>query len=178
MLTVNRVLTCTFEAPLSLDECQQRADSLNLHTKLYTYRPHMLCIRYSYIDGACTLILFSSGKARYMGREEAALHHLLQLEPFIINSQRLTPLWESTRTVRLQVDAPPSYLPLQVREFPKGCLWEPELFPAIQFQQWYPVCVNLFHTGVAMVLGRTSDLQLTIIHTVLTEFVHKYCVQH
>ena len=177
MQIVNRVLTCTFAVPLSLDECQQRAVSLNLSTKLYTYRPHMLCIRYHRNNGSCTLILFSSGKARYMGREEAALQHLLQLESYLIPSRRLTPLQESTRTVRLQLDVPLSYLPLQVRELPKACMWEPELFPAIQFIQWHPICVNLFHTGVAMVLGHTNDLQLSDIHTVLTEFVHHYCKQ-
>jgi hypothetical protein len=55
-------------------------------------------------------------------------------------------------------------------------MWEPELFPAIQFMQWHPICVNLFHTGVAMVLGHTNDLQLSDIHAVLTEFVQQYCM--
>ena len=165
MQVVNRVLTCSFASPLSLNECHHRAKSLNLSSTLYNHRPRMLHIRYQGPDGSCSLILFTSGKARYMGKGVGALNHLLGIESDLITSIRLTPLHETTRTVRLHLEIPPVYLPLTVRELPLGCLWEPELFPAIQFRQWSPVCVNLFHTGIAMVLGSNTDLQLTYTYT-------------
>ena len=177
MQTVNRVLTCSFAQPLSLDECKCRAESLGMSTVLYTYRPKMLCIRYRGLLGSCSLILFGSGKARYMGKSESALKHLLHLEPELVPTRRLTPLYESTRTVRIQLEkVSPASFPLNVRELPIGCLWEPELFPAIQFMQWHPICVNLFHTGVAMVLGHTTDAQLFVIQTALHDFVQTHCV--
>lgn len=178
MQVVNRVLTCSFAVPLSLSECQHNANSLNLSSILYTRRPHMLCVRYRGPDGTCSLIIFASGRARYMGKDESALNHLLRIESVLIPTKRLTPLRETTRTVRLPLDVPHDYLPLNVREFPKQCVWEPELFPAIQFQQWSPVCVNLFHTGIAMVLGSTTDSQMTVIRTALNDFVKCYCIQH
>jgi hypothetical protein len=177
MQTVNRVLTCSFARPLSLEECKSRAESLGMSTALYKYRPQMLCIRYRGKLGSCSLILFRSGKARYMGKSESALNYLLQLENNLVPTRRLAPLCESTRTVRLQLEkVSPGCFPLNVRELPKGCLWEPELFPAIQFMQWHPICVNLFHTGVAMVLGRTTDAQLVNIQTALQDFVQTHCV--
>ena len=113
-----------------------------------------------------------------MGKDEPALNHLLQMESDLIPSGRLTPLREVTRTVRLRLAISPAYLPLNVREFPKGCVWEPELFPAIQFQHWFPVCVNLFHKGGAMVLGNTTDSQLIVIRDALLDFVKCYCIPH
>lgn len=174
MQVVNRVLTCAFAPPLCLNECKRRAESLDLVTALYSNRPQMLCIRYQDQKGICSLILFSSGKARYMGKSESALNHLLQLENQLVPTRRITPLNESTRTVRIQLNVSFCF-PKNVRELPKGCLYEPELFPAIQFQQWNPVCVNLFHTGVAMVLGHTTDSQLHDIQNALQNFVHTYC---
>jgi TATA-box binding protein (TBP) (component of TFIID and TFIIIB) len=172
MRIVNRVLTCSFAQPLCLQECKRRAEAFGLSTTLYTYRPQMLCIRYQDQLGRCSLIIFRSGKARYMGKSDSALNHLLHLENQIVPTQRITPLRESTRTVRIQLnEATPACFPPRVKELPKGCLYEPELFPAIQFQQWHPVCVNLFHTGVAMVLGHTTDAQLADIQTALQNFV-------
>ena len=141
MQVVNRVLTCSFALPLSLTDCQQRAEAHHLSTTLYTDRPRMLRIRYRGPDGAYSLLVFASGKARYMGKDEPAFNHLLQMESDLIPSGRLTLLREVTRTVRLHLALSPAYLPLNVREFHKGCVWEPELFPAIQFQHWFPVCV-------------------------------------
>jgi TATA-box binding protein (TBP) (component of TFIID and TFIIIB) len=175
MQVVNRVQTCSFALPLSLSECQERAQSFNLTTTMYKYRPTMLCIRYRGSAGACTLILFNSGKARYMGKDVEALEHLLQLEPLIIPSKRLTPLRQITRTVRVQLNIPSAYLPLSMDAYPRDCLWEPELFPAIQFQKWYPICVNVFHTGVAMVLGNTNDSQVFDICTELTATLQRCC---
>ena len=173
MEVVNRVYSCKFVPPLSLKDCEQSALSYGLKTTLYNGRPTMLCVRYSGIDGRCTLILFASGKARYMGKHDAAFQHLLQLESVLIPSSRMGPLRESTRTVRLQLDLPRNYVPLRISEIPKGCVWEPELFPAIQFTQWRPLCINLFHSGVAMVLGHSTDSQLTEIRNVLTDFVYR-----
>lgn len=140
---------------------------------MYSGRPTMLCLQYCGLDGKCTLILFASGKARYMGRQGEALRRMLQLEPFLIPSNRISPLRESTRTVRLQLDLPQDYVPIRISEIPIGCVWEPELFPAIQFNQWQPLCVNLFHSGVVMVLGRSTDSQLTEIRNALTDFVYR-----
>jgi TATA-box binding protein (TBP) (component of TFIID and TFIIIB) len=178
MQVVNRVLTCSFSLPLSLSECQQRANVFKLSSSLYNHRPQMLRIRYQGPEGTYSLILFSSGKARYMGKDEDALNHLLQIESDLIPAYRLTPLTETTRTVRMHLDIPSTYLPLNVCEFPKGCMWEPELFPAIQFQQWSPVCVNLFHSGIAMILGSTTDSQLFVIRDALTDFIKYNCTPH
>ena len=172
MQVVNRVRSCMFSPPLVLDECKQRALSLGLDTVLYKGRPTMLRIRYRNADGACTLILFTSGKARYMGKDEDAFQHLLHLESILVPSSRISSLREATRTVRLQLDIPPDFIPLHISDLPRGCIWEPELFPAIQFTQWDPLCINLFHSGVVMVLGRSTDSQLNEIRTVLTDFVH------
>ena len=101
-----------------------------------------------------------------------------RLEPCITSSKRLTPLRQVTRTVRVQLNVPPDYLPLTMDAFPRDCLWEPELFPAIQFCQWSPISVNVFHTGVAMVLGNTTDSQVTSICTELSDIVLRCCRLH
>ena len=62
----------------------------------------------------------------------------------------------------------------ELRKTGKKCLYEPELFPAIRFLQFSPVCVNLFvHSGKVTLLGLKSELQGRMICKQLKAVLHE-----
>jgi hypothetical protein len=101
-----------------------------------------------------------------MNREE--LQTVMENE---ILGQPLTPPQLVTETVIFLLQP---WDPNRIHNWPTDCLWEPELFPVAQFKQWSPLCVNFFHTGKVVVLGRSTPSQLESISQSLQTFVRQH----
>jgi len=101
-----------------------------------------------------TLIFLSNGKFRTMGcidEPEAsflACSYLEKLTTFPFNSFPIITIQSYTLKYHLGYRI---HLEKMVRYV--ACLYEPELFPALQLKQYKPVSVNIFATSKVMVWG-------------------------
>ena len=112
--------------------------------------PHVYKIKNS--NG--TLLVFKSGKIRYMGRG---------IPPFGIEIVRVMSMTaKSCLNQKLN-------LYLVSRKYSSISIYEPEIFPALRFTNFNPICVNLFASGKVMMLGlKTINEGEEILNTLKT----------
>jgi TATA-box binding protein (TBP) (component of TFIID and TFIIIB) len=100
--------------------------------------------------GKYTLVIFKTGNCRVMGCKTA----LGDDEKFtfgirIERIQSITVTADLGMTVNLYKMA---------RSMQNECLFEPELFTALRYEKYNPLCVNIFATGKVVILG-VKDLK-------------------
>ena len=96
--------------------------------------PHMYKIKNT--NG--TLLVFKSGKIRYMGRG---------IPPFGIEIVRLMSM-TTTSSLNQKLN-----LYQLSRKYSSISIYEPELFPALRFINFNPRCVNVFSSGKIIMMG-------------------------
>jgi TATA-box binding protein (TBP) (component of TFIID and TFIIIB) len=145
-----------FEKSVNLRELHKHIPNSKLHNK-----PFQLVVK----DFSGTLILFSNGKFRTMGCNDefdASLLACTYLEKLTRSPSKMFPsITLQSYTLRLQLGF---RVNLEQMSLHVPCIYEPELFPALQLKEYKPMSVNLFTTGSVMVCGmRDSDA----IHSML-----------
>lgn len=121
-----------------------------MHIKYSTSRPSQIIIKYDY----CTLLLFSSGNFRIMGKctnvEEiinplvSALQTFISLDPFCVSQTVVCKLASTSLNLHYYVNHIPT------------AMFECELFPALSIAYFNPLHVNLFSTGKVVILGNDA----------------------
>lgn len=119
----------------------QILDSIK-HLK-FTYKPAQ-CVQ-KYKD--YTLVIFRSGQCRIMGCKKP-----LTTVPYNIDSIQIQSI---TVTVNLGKKLNLYTLAAKLNN---QCVYEPELFCALRFTKYNPMCVNIFSSGKVVILGlKTLD---------------------
>jgi TATA-box binding protein (TBP) (component of TFIID and TFIIIB) len=92
-----------------------------------------------------TIIIFRTGNCRVMGCKTA----LSSTEefPFGITIERIQSI-TVTENLGLTVN-----LYKMARSMQRECMFEPELFTALRFEKYNPLCVNIFSTGKVVIMG-------------------------
>lgn len=106
--------------------------------------------QYIYRDLNFTILIFKTGNCRIMGcRKPLTDFTKLPFGIEIKSLQSMTVTYNFNQSIHLfkLVDLLGS-----------DCSYEPELFPALRYLSYNPLCVNIFHTGKMTILGiRTLD---------------------
>ena len=104
------------------------------------------CKPQQYIDktGKYTIIFFKNGKCRIMGCKKPVEFENLQYNIKDIQVQSLTIATKVEQSINLNNLA---------KLLDGDCIYEPELFPALRYTKYNPLCVNIFSSGKIVVLG-------------------------
>ena len=96
------------------------------------------------------ILIFRSGKCRIMGCKKPITEAL----PYDIKIERL-------QSVTLSCDLGYKVNLLKLAAIMgDDCFYEPEIFPAIRYRKYNPLCVNIFATGKVVILGvKTLEYQ-------------------
>lgn len=97
--------------------------------------------------GKYTIVIFQSGKCRIMGCKKPIVKKDLQYKIRDIQLQSIT--------VTLNLDCSINLYKL-AKKLEIQCMFEPELFPALRYLKYNPLCVNIFASGKVVVLGIRS----------------------
>lgn len=95
-------------------------------------------------SGKHTIIIFKTGKCRIMGCKKPIRMQDLQYNIKNIVLQSIT--------VTVNVGHKIHLLKLE-NQLQLQCMYEPELFPALRFLKYNPLCVNIFSSGKVVILG-------------------------
>ena len=98
-------------------------------------------------SGPYTLIFFKTGKCRIMGCKSPINTKLLEYPIVDIQVQSVTVSIDLGFIVNLT---------LLSKKLKQNCLFEPELFPALRYNKYNPLCVNIFNSGKIIILGLKS----------------------
>jgi TATA-box binding protein (TBP) (component of TFIID and TFIIIB) len=103
-----------------------------------------------------TLVIFRSGKCRIMGCKKPLDESSLPMKIFSIRIQSVT--------VTANLGTPVHLYKLAVK-LKNQCTFEPELFSALRYLKYNPMCVNIFSSGKVVILGLKSlDYHCTVKH--------------
>jgi TATA-box binding protein (TBP) (component of TFIID and TFIIIB) len=91
------------------------------------------------------IIIFRSGNCRVMGCKKPL--HDNEKFPFGIKIQRIQSI-----TISENIGSVVNLYKM-ARSMKHECLFEPELFTALRFTKYNPLCINVFATGKVMILG-------------------------
>lgn len=97
--------------------------------------------------GKHTILIFKTGKCRIMGCKEPIRMQDLQYNIKNIVIQSITVTANVGQKIHL--------LKLE-NQLKRQCMYEPELFPALRFLKYNPLCVNIFSSGKVVILGLPS----------------------
>lgn len=136
----------------NLKTCYLLLQNMFTNIKLTTTLPFQIVIRIE----SCTLLLFSSGQFRIMGRVSDPNSILACID--FIYSDIHTPIQLVSQTLAFII----SYSSINLHSTKRilshdpNILFEPELFCALCLNHWKPVHVNVFSTGKVVILGKYS----------------------
>ena len=161
MTCVNQIyrgqFNCSFSRLEFVNLCLSETMPAYIHVKFYSRNP---CMWKLAVPLKWTLLLFNSGKFRVMGKD-FELDKILPLMKFILKCRiQDFPILQSETFVfvlSVPVDLHLAYQKLENRTL---FVYEPELFPSLQILKWRPICVNVFHTGRCVILGRNARASL------------------
>ena len=97
--------------------------------------------------GKHIILIFKTGKCRIMGCNKPIRMQDLQYNIKNIQIQSIT--------VTMNVGQKIHLLKLE-SQLQQQCMYEPELFPALRFLKYNPLCVNIFSSGKVVILGLPS----------------------
>lgn len=104
--------------------------------------------------GKYTIVIFQSGKCRIMGCKSPIQKKHLQYKIKNIKLQSITVTDDIGEKVNLYKLA---------CKLGKQSMFEPELFPALRYLKYNPLCVNVFASGKVVILGiRCLDYDETV----------------
>mgnify|MGYP006049610737 FL=1 len=118
-------------------------------------------------SGIYTLIFFKSGKCRIMGCKSPINVKLLQYPILNIQIQSVTVSTDLGFNVNLYVLS---------NKLKHDGMFEPELFPALRYNKYNPLCVNIFSSGKIIILGLKS-LNFNLIVKTIMEDIHNLVIQ-
>ena len=105
------------------------------------------------IDGR-TIIIFQNGSCRVMGCKEK-INGSLPYGIILDRIQSISAYFDLNIKINL------FKLSQRIR-----CIYEPELFPAMQLIKYKPMCVNVFQSGKVTILGLKTFDFIPIIHEI------------
>ena len=94
--------------------------------------------------GKHIILIFKTGKCRIMGCKKPIRMQDLQYNIKNIQIQSITVTANVGQKIHL--------LKLEC-QLQHQCMYEPELFPALRFLKYNPLCVNIFSSGKVVILG-------------------------
>jgi hypothetical protein len=110
-------------------------------------------------NSSYTLIVFPNGKCRFMGCKEPLLCSPMK-EVEILGIASITVVVKLSDIVNLQKLS---------RILENDCMYEPELFPALRYIKYNPMCVNIFASGKVVILGLKTMEYNEFVNNVLNE---------
>lgn len=173
---VNQVFSGKLKIPsekFDLSTIFQDIKHPGLTRKVYTGRPHM-CVLKCYKKW--TYILFSSGKFRIMGKKVnldfimSFLKNYLPSEAYLLEGPTLQ---TETFTFSLGVNINLQTYKESLHYNNGSIMYEVELFPALIYNKWPSIHVNVFHSGNVTVLGRNSRDYINEIKNYLSNLFSK-----
>mgnify|MGYP003406514703 FL=1 len=108
--------------------------------------------------GKYTIIIFRSGKCRIMGCKKPLKKKYLQypINDIVLQSSTLTvDLGEKVNLYKV------------AKVLNRLAMFEPEIFPALRYLKYNPLCVNIFSSGKVVILG----VKQIKSHALLSEIV-------
>lgn len=140
-------------------------DGAYSHQRKYYRRPHMIRVK----NPVWAFLLFPSGKYRLMLKNESTqpgpiLNFIYQV--LTDNKNAVIP-----NNFKIQSETFCLSLPFRInlqlykesRNNDIEIQYEPELFPALRFNWYPPILINMFHTGKVIIMGRKSRRHLDVI---------------
>lgn len=127
------------------------------HLDFNVGKPQQLVFKYD----EYTIILFKNGSCRIMGCKKAIYDNTVL--PFGIEIERIQSI-VVTFDIRHEIN-------LQKLSIEMGldCMYEPELFPALRYSRYDPLCVNIFATGKIVILGLKSLDYTELVKTIIDD---------
>ena len=105
------------------------------------------------------MLIFRTGKCRVMGCKKPITETL----PYGIKIECIQSVTLSFE-IGLKID-----LLKLATTMGKDCIYEPEIFPALRYRKYNPLCVNIFATGKIVILGFKTLDYLEFEQTILTD---------
>ena len=125
-------------------------------------------------DGPYTLIFFRNGKCRIMGCKKPIDTKLIKYKIKNIQIQSVTVTIDLGTTVNLYQLSGKKLLYLNfynitLEKLRMNSLHEPELFPALRYTKYNPLCVNVFSSGKVVILGLKSLNFKCIVNPIIND---------
>ena len=105
------------------------------------------------------ILIFRTGKCRIMGCKKPIIEAL----PYGIKIECIQSV-----TLSLDIGLKIDLLKLATT-MGKDCIYEPEIFPALRYRKYNPLCVNIFATGKIVILGFKTFDYLEFEQTIMTD---------
>lgn len=113
-----------------------------------------------------TVLIFKSGNCRIMGCKKPIRMQDLQYNIKNIKIQSIT----VTANVEQKIN-----LYLLNEKLKHQCMYEPELFPAMRYLKYNPLCVNIFSSGKIMILGLSTLQYHSQVESIINDIKDRLC---